>query len=132
MTYRRTGPFTGYEEAFNKATVDNSSPWLPPPPVADSEASETRGIVEDTLTERGKNYGDFSDNAQIAQDIKFAIRKYVDAHPVAIEAYMEEALDLIATKIGRLLSGNPYHVDGWHDIAGYATLVEQRLNKRSK
>ena len=130
MTYKRTGPFTGYEETFDEAARDTGHPWLPPPPVADVEASETRGIVEDTLTERGKNYGDFTDNAKVAQGIKFAML-YSPGWDNA-EHYMREALELIASKIGRLLSGDPYHVDGWHDIAGYAVLVEQRLNKRSK
>lgn len=46
MTYKRTGPFTGYEEAFDKAACDTSSPWLPRPPVGDTEASETRGVPD--------------------------------------------------------------------------------------
>ena len=129
-TYMKITDIVGdYDREFDMSALDRSTPWLPPAPVADTETSETRGIVEDTLTERGKNYGDFTDNAQISQSIKNIVHLYVDKHPVAIENYMLEAMDLIATKIGRLLSGNPYHVDGWHDIAGYATLVEQRLNK---
>ena len=88
------GTLTAYELEFEAAARDISSPWLPPPPVADTEASETRGVVEDTLTERGKNYGDFTDNADYAQRIKqaFVNTKNWDTLPT----YMQEALDLIA------------------------------------
>lgn len=127
-----------YNRAFDAAARDTSSPWLPTPPVADKEASETRGApldvrdfgaVGDTLNERSKNYGDFTDNADYAQRIKQAF--YESKNWQTLPTYMQEALDLIASKLGRLLSGNPHHVDGWHDIQGYAKLVEDRINKRS-
>jgi hypothetical protein len=38
-----------------------------------------------------------------------------------------EALEMIAHKIGRILSGDPNHQDHWDDIAGYAKLVSERL-----
>ena len=44
-----------------------------------------------------------------------------------LDADQVEALDMIATKIARILNGNPDHVDSWIDIAGYATLVADRL-----
>ena len=137
MTYRRTGPFTGYEETFDEAARDTSHPWLPPAPVADTEASETRGvsqtfssIVDATLTERGKNYGDFTDNADYAQRIKQVFYDSKAWH--SMPTYMQEALDLIASKFGRMLSGDPFYPDNWHDVGGYTTLVEQRIKQRSK
>jgi hypothetical protein len=39
----------------------------------------------------------------------------------------KESLDMIATKIGRILYGDPNHHDSWHDIAGYAKLVADRI-----
>jgi len=38
-----------------------------------------------------------------------------------------EALDMIFSKIARILNGDPNHLDSWTDIAGYATLVADRL-----
>lgn len=38
-----------------------------------------------------------------------------------------EAIEMIFHKIGRIGAGNPNFVDHWEDIAGYATLVAQRL-----
>lgn len=119
-----------WKKDFDKAAADASSPWLPPPPVPDTEASETRGVVENTLLERDKRYGGFQNNAGIAQDIKHALR-CTDKWE-ALDFDQREALEMIASKIGRMLSGDPNYVDNWHDIAGYATLIEQRLNKRSK
>ena len=38
------------------------------------------------------------------------------------------ALDMICNKMARIVNGDPNYIDNWHDIAGYATLVEQELN----
>jgi hypothetical protein len=39
----------------------------------------------------------------------------------------QEALDMIFHKIGRIVNGDPDYADSWIDIAGYATLVADRL-----
>jgi hypothetical protein len=43
-----------------------------------------------------------------------------------------QALDMIATKISRIVNGNPNHTDSWTDIAGYATLVADRLQGKAR
>ena len=40
---------------------------------------------------------------------------------------MKEALEMLAHKTGRILNGDPYFHDSWHDIIGYTRLVEKRL-----
>ena len=35
---------------------------------------------------------------------------------------------MIQHKIARILNGDLRYADSWHDIAGYATLVDKRLN----
>ena len=35
---------------------------------------------------------------------------------------------MILHKIGRILNGDPNYADSWHDIAGYAKLVEDELS----
>ena len=82
--------------------------------------------VTDTLTERGKRYGKFKDHAQVTQLIKgamFSHRSKLQFAPDQVEA-----LEMIAHKIGRILNGDPDYADSWHDIAGYAQLVADRLN----
>jgi hypothetical protein len=81
--------------------------------------------VRDTLDQRGQHYGRFADVAEISQSIKdiyFSGGSYSK-----MDSDQREALDMIANKLARLLNGNPHHYDSWHDIAGYAELVAQRL-----
>lgn len=81
--------------------------------------------ITKTLEERGKTHGDFSDNAKISQELKHAIR--IGVRFTDLSDIQREALDMICHKISRIVSGNPNEPDHWRDIAGYATLVEQRL-----
>lgn len=73
-----------------------------------------------TLTdERRKQHGDWRHQAGIARSIK----KIIDFEASdSLTAGQREALDMIAVKISRILSGDPNHADHWDDIAGYAYL----------
>lgn len=79
------------------------------------------------LGERGKYYGDFTGLASISQSLKDIMRKTDSWEKLAPD--MAETLDLIASKIGRILNGDPEYLDNWVDIAGYAKLVADRLGK---
>jgi len=81
--------------------------------------------VKKTLAARGKRYGDFADHAQITQDLKDVMRATEGWE--RLTPSMREALEMNAHKIGRILNGDPEYADSWHDIAGYAVLVEQQL-----
>lgn len=84
------------------------------------------GTIEATLVERGARYGAFKDHAVIAQDIQSAMRKPEGWNKLAPD--QKQALTVIADKIARMLNGDPDYADNWHDIIGYAKLVEDRLN----
>lgn len=45
----------------------------------------------------------------------------------SLSSDQQEALEMIAHKIARILNGNPNKIDSWEDIAGYAILVAERL-----
>lgn len=81
--------------------------------------------TEQLLEERGKQHGDFTEHARITQLLKKVM--YSTANWQNISSVQNEALEMIAHKIGRILAGNPNHKDHWDDIAGYARLVSQRL-----
>lgn len=81
--------------------------------------------LQQTLAERGARYGKFKDHAWVTMDIKRAIHGHT---PGGLADDQLEALDMIAHKIGRILAGDPNYADSWHDIAGYAQLVANRLN----
>jgi hypothetical protein len=95
--------------------------------------------VEQTLAERGKRYGDFTDHARLCQTLKHHMTAFSvttssgDSVSVRQPWYelsdvQKQALDVIADKIARILSGDPNYTDNWHDIQGYAKLVEDRLS----
>lgn len=77
------------------------------------------------LDERGSRYGKFVDHAECTQAIKAEIYKRLKGKTV--KADQIEALEMIAHKIGRIVCGDPDYEDSWRDIAGYATLVADRL-----
>ena len=88
--------------------------------------------LDETLKERGNRYGKFTDHAAITQELKATIRAHALVAGTRIEPDQREALDMICHKIGRIVCGDPNYADSWHDIAGYAKLVEDRLNGNSR
>lgn len=80
--------------------------------------------VDKILDERASTYGSFKDVATVAQEMKALIRMCNNSE---LDDDQQEALDMIASKIGRILNGDPNYVDSWVDIAGYAQLVADRL-----
>lgn len=81
--------------------------------------------ITQTLQERGQRYGVFKRHAEISQQLKEVISGY---QTKVLAADQQEALDMICHKIGRIVNGDPDYADSWHDIAGYAQLVADRLN----
>lgn len=81
--------------------------------------------VDATLNERGNRYGVFSGHADIVQRMKDVMRETPSWGTLAND--QKEALEMVVHKIGRILNGDPNYHDSWHDIAGYAKLVDDRL-----
>jgi len=84
--------------------------------------------INTTLNERGKRYGTFKDHAEISQRLKGVLRKFEAERGCDLDPDQREALEMMAHKIARILNGDPNYADSWHDIAGYAQLVADRLN----
>ena len=79
------------------------------------------------LTERATQYGLFIDNASVAQSLKNVLAAALaDKDP--LPADMAEALEMICSKMARIVSGSE---KAWimclEDIEGYARLVRERL-----
>ena len=80
------------------------------------------------LNEREKTHGDFEDVARVAQALKFALahgptEELPDVH--------RESLDLICTKIARIVCGDHNEIDHWRDCIGYAQLVLNHITKET-
>jgi hypothetical protein len=83
--------------------------------------------VPETLESRATAYGTFRDNARLAQALKRAMAEHAEDMGKTFADDQWEALEMIATKVSRIINGNPDDIDQWHDIAGYATLIADRL-----
>lgn len=81
--------------------------------------------IDAVLEERGQKYGEFEDHATVSQSIKQAMQDSKNWN--GLDYDMTECLEMVAHKIGRILNGDPYHIDSWTDICGYVRLVEKRL-----
>jgi hypothetical protein len=77
--------------------------------------------IKDTLSTREGQYGKYEIVSQISQDIKKTMRQSPNYY--IMPNYARESLDMIANKMARLLNGDYYLNDTWHDISGYAALV---------
>ena len=85
--------------------------------------------ITNTLAERGKRYGEFKGHAEVTQALKQLIKTSLYAREKRLAPDQQEALDMICHKIGRIINGDPDYNDSWVDIAGYAKLVADRLQK---
>lgn len=85
--------------------------------------------VNETLKERGKVYGDYKGGSFFRSVVMRAIiARYKEVnHGGMPDIYMVYLYDIV-NKLSRLAS-TPDHIDTWHDIAGYAMLVEEALKK---
>ena len=93
---------------------------------------EYKGLSVNTLLqERALQYGTFAALAKTAQEFKSVLYRELGSRNKRLADDQAEALDTILTKIARIINGNADHVDSWADIAGYATLVAERLQGRS-
>lgn len=84
--------------------------------------------VDAVLDSRGGEYGKFVDGAGLMQSIKRLLAAHAEKHDKTFADDQWEALEMIVHKMGRIVNGNPNKIDHWVDIAGYATLVADRLN----
>jgi len=81
--------------------------------------------TREVLAERGARYGRFDSHAAIAQRLKADMAVTPNWGRLAPD--QREALEMIQHKVARILNGDPDYEDSWRDIAGYATLVADRL-----
>lgn len=76
--------------------------------------------TDKVLEERQSTHGDFARNAEISQALKAVFRENLDS---SVSKVHIEALEMIALKLSRILSGQSNYQDHYTDIAGYAVLA---------
>ncbi len=82
--------------------------------------------IQATLDQREKQHGSFETHAEI--------ESYLARAPSVNYNNMTDVqkigLQMILHKVSRILNNGHNHIDSWHDIAGYATLVEQHMQAK--
>jgi Domain of unknown function (DUF6378) len=80
------------------------------------------------LLDRGKTHGEFGECAAKTQRLKRVMSN--GRNWPQLSDTQRTALEMIAHKISRILTGDPDFTDHWRDIAGYAALIVEELEGR--
>tara|TARA_R110002153_G_scaffold51805_5_gene145464 strand:+ start:1403 stop:1852 length:450 start_codon:yes stop_codon:yes gene_type:complete len=89
------------------------------------EMDNTGMDIDEVLAERGNRYGEYRSVAMLSQALKEALQ--VSPSWEQMEPHQQESLEMICNKVSRICNGDPYYVDSWRDIAGYAQLIVNEL-----
>lgn len=101
------------------------------------QIAQKQTVVEQITAKRGSVYGPFLHNSIVAQNIKAAMRNIPDPNNEglkweALPVDVREALDLIALKVSRIVTGDPEYLDNFDDIGGYAKIVADRIRAKQE
>lgn len=107
---------------------EQDEPFLTPETTLNDQYAEIEQVrqqtIESTLSKRQIQYGCYEDVAQVTQQILAALRI---GNYDKLPAPMKESLHMIASKMARIVNGDPEYLDNWHDIGGYAKLIEKLI-----
>lgn len=106
---------------------DRAAGKTPPKPSSLLDVVTDTAEMSTLLGSRAKDYGTFRDNARLAQSLKRAMAEHALEMSRDFADDQWEALEMIASKMSRIVNGNADKADSWDDIAGYATLIADRL-----
>jgi hypothetical protein len=81
--------------------------------------------VAETIAVRDARYGGFGNVAATDYDLKAVMHSKPGW--ARLTPSMKCSLDMIMHKMARIIEGDPNYADNWHDIAGYATLIDTAL-----
>lgn len=126
MTEEEFKAYDAWTSAEQAKNFDNQ--LQPAPRIMAAEQTVEGSGIDKTLAERGSRYGSFVDNSRVFADLMGTFRNSPAWKEGHIDMVHEHALSNIATKLARLLTGDPNYDDNWRDIAGYATLMVRICN----
>ena len=86
--------------------------------------------VKATTTERSNRYGGIEDVSTVNEDLMDVIRSSPKFHELT--ATHRSCLYMITHKIARMVCGDINYTDNPHDIAGYATILENYMEKQNE
>ena len=77
--------------------------------------------MNELLASRKSLYGPFRGQAEVAQNIKDAMK--ISTNWDSLEPYQKEGLEMVAHKIARMLNGSSLYEDNLVDIIGYTQRI---------
>ena len=110
---------------------DQDEPFLTPECTLNDKYAEIEQVrkqtIEQTLAERQSTYGNFEDVAFVTENI-MAVLSMARTNGLSDLPHTHRmALYMSASKMARIVNGDPEYFDNWHDIGGYAKLIEKLI-----
>jgi hypothetical protein len=81
--------------------------------------------VDEILKERRKSHGEYCRVSAMSQTLKNVL-KAGDSY-YQLNFAQKESIDMICSKLARIMNGDPDEIDHWLDIAGYSKLAAQEI-----
>ena len=115
--------YRGAKIIWQRHTHPEELPFIDDEPSLNDQYAEIEKLRQ-TLNQRQEQYGSFEDVAMFTEQMVDVMRK---GYYEKLAYNQKMALYMICSKMARIVNGNPNHKDSWHDIAGYATLIDNEL-----
>lgn len=84
--------------------------------------------IEETLNQRNNVHGNYARSAGVKDKVLEEFSKTDNWKKLGAEG--RQTVRMIVEKLGRIMYGDCFFPDHWHDIAGYAMLMEKFCNDR--
>jgi len=95
-----------------------------------STMGNNEGNVDDTLKQRGSIYGNYGDVCGARVEIMSVLKNHHNnVNGTEMPDHIAMGFSDVVLKLVRA-AGKPEYSDSWHDLAGYATLMEREANEQ--
>lgn len=117
---------------WQRHTQPEELPFIDDKPSLNDQYAEIEKVrqskIDETLAERQAQYGCFEDVAFATESIMGILSKVRGNELQDLPHTHRMALYMIASKMARIVNGDFNHLDSWHDIGGYAKLIEKLID----
>lgn len=117
---------------WKRHTQPEELPFIDDEPSLNDQYAEIEKVrqskIDETLAERQAQYGCFEDVAFVTESIMGILSKVRGNGLQDLPYPHRMALYMIASKMARIVNGDLNHLDSWHDIGGYAKLIEKLID----
>lgn len=125
-----------YEILWQRPTQPEALPFIDDNPQSiNDQYAEIEQVrqqsIDATLAERQSTYGNFEDVAFVTENIMSILAQVRVNGLNDLPNTHRMALYMIASKMARIVNGDFNFIESWHDISGYAKLVEDLIKENN-